>query len=77
MGLLAYLKRLLGLGSSAEAIPCRVCGVGVPESDLAKGRAVVLARRAYCRRCVAERTSGSGSGSTSGRLMDSSSHVSV
>lgn len=72
MGLLDVLRRWLGL-SMATLHSCRVCGAGVPERDLRSGRAVVVARRAYCRSCVAERTRGTGSGKAS--LVGSSSHL--
>ena len=76
MGLLTYLKSLLGLEPPAAA--CHTCGKGVPARDLAKGLAVVLARRPFCRRCVAARTSGPATRSgLNPRLMDSTSHVTL
>jgi hypothetical protein len=76
MGMWGYLKALLGLEASTTA--CHTCGAGVPARDLAKGLAVVLARRPFCRRCVAARTSGtSGRSGLNPRLMDSTSHVTL
>ncbi len=73
MGLLDFLKRVFGLESPLTHWSCRTCGAGVPDRDLEAGRAVVVARRAYCRTCVAERTRGSGS--RNGSLAGSSSHL--
>ncbi len=74
MGLLDLLRRLFGRASSITH-SCRVCGAGVPDRDLEAGRAVVVARRAYCRACVAERTRGTGGGKAN--LVGSSSHLGI
>lgn len=72
MGLRDFLGRLFGR-SVTISFSCRVCGAGVPDRDLEAGRAVVVARRAYCRACVAERTRGTGTGKAN--LVGSSSHL--
>jgi len=72
MGLFDFLRRVFGRGAPTIH-SCRLCGTGVSERDLKAGRAVVVARRAYCPSCVAERTRGTGAGSS--RLVGSSSHL--
>ena len=37
-----------------EAVFCNFCGRHIPPSDFQKGRAVVLLKRNYCSKCLAE-----------------------
>ncbi len=48
MGILNWLRTLLG----GRRVCCDVCRTEIPASDFAKGRAVVLARKKFCRLCV-------------------------
>lgn len=76
MGMLDAFRRLLRLDGGPPAARCRDCGAGIPERDLAKGRAVVLARKAFCRTCVSARTTPGRSGLHAG-LLDSTSRVTL
>lgn len=53
MAFFGWVKRLLGriLGEKSAAL-CNVCGRSVRPSDLEEGAAVIIARHAYCPRCV-------------------------
>ena len=54
MDIRAWVRRLFG--HSDAGVPCNLCHCAIPASDLEKGRAVVIARRQYCRGCVEEIT---------------------
>ena len=54
MGMAHWWKRLLG--RTGTIVPCALCRCDIPESHLAKGLAVVIARQTYCRGCVEEIT---------------------
>jgi hypothetical protein len=71
MGLFDALRRWWTM----EGLPrCYLCKAGIRKRDLERGKALMIAREPYCRKCVILFTSKASSGH--GALADSSSHAS-
>ena len=45
-----------GFFESGATVPCDLCRVDIPLTHFEKGIAVIIARKHYCRGCVAEVT---------------------
>jgi len=73
MGIGDWLNRLFG--GSHKGVPCALCRCPIPDSDLKKGIALVIARKEFCRGCVEEITRRRAQGWTLSADVGSSSTV--
>ena len=71
MGLFDALRRWWTMEGEPR---CYLCKAGVRKRDIERGKALILGREPYCRKCVKLFTSKPPSGG--GALADSSSHAS-